>query len=70
MALGFVLIGIITGLVAGFAVWYLGAGLGLAFLAYMGGGSFGLGLAVLLTFGGALAGQDAADQGTTRQPHS
>lgn len=64
MSLGFVLIGILTGLGAGLAVWCNGAGLGMAFLTYMGCGSLGMGLAVAL--GLALAGQGAADQGSCR----
>lgn len=68
MFLGFVLIGMITGLGAGLTVWFAGAGLGLAFLTYTGCGALGMGLAVGL----ALAGQGAqtADAGSLRQPHS
>lgn len=64
MSLVLVLIGILTGLSAGLAVCCNGAGLGMAFLTYMGCGSLGMGLALAL--GLALAGQGAEDQGSWR----
>lgn len=64
MSLGFVLIGMITGLGAGLTVWFAGAGFGLAFLTYVGCGALGMGLAVGL----ALAGQgQTAEAGPIRQ---
>lgn len=48
MALGFVFLGIVAGLVAAVGTLVFGGGVGLAFLAYVGGGMVG-------TLGGAVA---------------
>jgi hypothetical protein len=42
MALGLVLLGVASGMVTAFAVLALGGGVGLAALAYLGGGTLGL----------------------------
>ncbi|OZA10559.1 MAG: hypothetical protein B7Y02_10385 [Rhodobacterales bacterium 17-64-5] len=55
MMLGIVLIGMAAGLCSGLALWAAGAGLGMAFVAYMGCGALGMVLAVALI----LAGQGA-----------
>lgn len=47
MALGIVLLGVLAGVVAAVAALIAGAGFGMAFLAYAGGGIAGVGLAVL-----------------------
>lgn len=50
MALGFTILGMMTGLVAGIAALILGAGVGMAFLAYVAGGMAGMGLGLGLAF--------------------
>ena len=52
MPLGFIMIGMATGIASAVLLLIMGAGFGTAFLAYAGGGSLGTGLAIL----GAVAG--------------
>ncbi|MEO8245243.1 MAG: hypothetical protein ABI832_23470 [bacterium] len=49
MALGFIMIGMATGIAAAVLVLIMGAGVGTAVLAYAGCGSLGTGIAILST---------------------
>lgn len=49
MAMGFVLIGMLAGILAAAGVLIAGAGIGMAFLAYTGGGAVGLMLGAALS---------------------
>ncbi len=49
MSLGYVIIGMILGFVAAVSIWAAGAGLLMAFLAYVGGGALGMILAVAVS---------------------
>ena len=53
MSLGFIMIGMATGIAAAVLLLIMGAGFGTAFLAYTGCGSLGTGIAIL----SAVAGQ-------------
>ena len=67
MVVAFMLIGIVVGLVASVAVWAVGGGLGLAVLAYMGGGTLGTIFAAGLTL---VTRRTALSHSAIRQPHS